>query len=206
MLSSRNFNSKGVEAFLVSEVAKNKKTRRAASMLAFKKVESEKAILTQNILAHPASIEISTNPSTSEFLLGADGSLFSFIGFPAGSDPVSELLSVANSSVFLKSTSPRIRKKEGIVQFLFQVRVPSVQDLSASPNLKLPFESGLSWVDGIERGISGLGNYMYKASGFRTSRSGQGLQSKLKVRSGKFKNTPYMTEILQKFMLSISKG
>ena len=61
----------------------------------------------------------------------------------------------------------------------------------------MPWASGRSWAKGIEQGISGLG-YLIK-NNTSLSRSGAALQSSVKIRSSRYKNTPYISAILKKY-------
>ena len=65
----------------------------------------------------------------------------------------------------------------------------------------MPWESGRSWVNGIERGISGFSFYLFKK--FKGSRSGTGLQSKSEVNSLSFKPTKYLSKIIDNFTKNI---
>jgi len=67
----------------------------------------------------------------------------------------------------------------------------------------MPFEGGRSWVRGVEKGISGFSNYVFKKY-FKNSRSGTGLQSEHEVRTGSFKPTPYLSSILKKFYSKVN--
>ena len=68
---------------------------------------------------------------------------------------------------------------------------------------RMPWESGNSWVVGIERGISGFSNYMYFTKGegrfAARSRSGKAVQSKKEINAGTFRPTKYITEILDNY-------
>ena len=59
----------------------------------------------------------------------------------------------------------------------------------------LPWATGRSWAEGIERGLSGLGHLLRKNKG----RSGAAIQTSVKVRGGKFQNTPYISAFLRKY-------
>ena len=63
---------------------------------------------------------------------------------------------------------------------------------SATP---LPWATGRSWLQGIETGMSGLGRYLSEES--EASRSGGGIQSQGIIRSGRFRNAKYISEILK---------
>ena len=73
----------------------------------------------------------------------------------------------------------------------------TVQELFDST--PLPWASGRSWLKGIETGLSGLGRYLNIDA--ENSRSGGGIQSQNKIRSGAFKKTPYISKILNNFIV-----
>ena len=120
--------------------------------------------------------------------------LFGFIGFDKNDEPTEIVREM------LKTSDLRfIRIKKEIVDF--KVFYPSAEELfQATP---LPWASGRSWLKGIESGMSGLGRYLNIESG--ASRSEGGIQSKDAVRSGGFKNTKYISEILNNFIKKINK-
>ena len=75
----------------------------------------------------------------------------------------------------------------------FMVTLPTAEQIfSITP---LPWATGRSWAQGIERGLSGLGFLLKKNKG----RSGAAIQSRVKVRGGKFHNTPYISAFLKKY-------
>jgi hypothetical protein len=65
----------------------------------------------------------------------------------------------------------------------------------------MPWQEGRSWAEGIERGISGLGNYINKSSS--SSRSSQGVQVKNRIRGGQFRNTKYLSSIINNFKKNV---
>jgi hypothetical protein len=62
----------------------------------------------------------------------------------------------------------------------------------------MPWEGGRSWLLDIERGISGLGAYLYGR--FKSSRSGTGIQSKYNYANRRFQNVKYFSEMYSKFL------
>ena len=71
-------------------------------------------------------------------------------------------------------------------------------------NTPMPWAPGRSWVEGIERGISGVGKYLKIDSRKGVaSRSGAGLQVKNGPMSGSFRNTKYLSQILNDLRSSI---
>jgi hypothetical protein len=88
----------------------------------------------------------------------------------------------------LKPRAKKIRKKdfeiEGVVEWVTVGELASV-----SP---MPWEPG-SWLEGIERGISGLGEHMEARS---KGRSRGGIQVKGKINQGMFMPTKYLPAML----------
>ena len=76
---------------------------------------------------------------------------------------------------------------------IFEVTLPTAEDIFAVT--PLPWASGRSWAEGIERGLSGLGYLLRKNKG----RSGAAIQSRVKVRGGRFHNTPYISAFIRKY-------
>ena len=120
------------------------------------------------------------------------GSLFGFIGFDESDSPTEIVREMLNESE-LKF----IKIKDKVVNF--RIFYPSKEDLfSATP---LPWATGRSWLKGIESGMSGLGRYLNEESS--ASRSGGGIQSEGIIRSGRFRNSKYISEILHNFIKKI---
>ena len=68
----------------------------------------------------------------------------------------------------------------------------------------MPWEAGLSWLDRIEKGISGCGYYMSVANR-RFSRSGKGVQLDRKVRDGRYSPVSYYSGIINKFRKGMTR-
>jgi hypothetical protein len=149
---------------------------------------------------HPVTKEIMSGPEgyNQSGTLGGYGNLFSFIGFEEGMDPIAPIRYILQKSLNVKATPSN--HKSMIMNFL--VELPSKESLfEASP---MPWASGRSWLEGIERGISGLGNYLNTMS--FSSRSGEGVQTKNKIRSGGFRNTQYLSSLLNNLAIDVRKG
>ena len=54
---------------------------------------------------------------------------------------------------------------------------------------------------GVEKGISGYSNYMYKKS--NVSRSGSAFQAPKRIRSGSFKAMDYVSQIIKEFQVGV---
>jgi hypothetical protein len=158
-----------------------------------------KQLMLRDFDEHPVTLEIKAGPralNTSNTLDGY-GNLFSFIGFPQGSDPIAPLKLMMDLGTFFRYSSFRTNT------FYFKVVVPSKSQIdSVSP---MPWEAGNSWTEGVERGITNLSNYIYRTT--IKGRSKQGLQTGEEVNEDlSFKTIPYLTEILSEFRERINNS
>ena len=155
----------------------------------FKKIKNE---LIKEFLSDPVTIEILQGARGSNIsgTLGGVSNLFAFIGFDSGEQPISPILqSLENIQI---TYNKEIRKRGIGVEF--DVSMPTAQDIFAIT--PLPWASGRSWAEGIERGLSGLGYLLRKDGG----RSGAAVQSRVnKIRSGRFQNRPYISALIKKY-------
>lgn len=179
-----------------------------------RRFESKKKELLEEVLESDAAQELLEGPEadSSKFITSVGdvptGNLFSFIGFYANSNPVDELIEIIDLFVQFDNSAFAFTPRAEInrIDYTFQARVPSVQELGKQPKLSLPWESGLSWIEGIENGISGIGNYLFDLDRvFRTSRSGPAIQAKSRrgqlINIGKriFAPAPFLTPIFERF-------
>ena len=135
-------------------------------------------------------LEQKTNTDSSAFV--GNGSLFGFIGFDSSDEPTSIVREMLESSQI-----KFVKIRGAIVDF--KILYPSKEELfEATP---LPWAAGRSWLRGIEVGLSGLGRYLNIQSD--ASHSGGGIQADNNVRSGRFKNTQYISQILNNFIKKI---
>ena len=148
-------------------------------------------------------------PVTQELLQGPDGAntsgtlggvsnLFAFIGFDRGEQPILPIIQLLeNTSLqFLKKTGGR-NLKFGI---MYTVSLPTSEKIFAIT--PMPWATGRSWAQGIERGISGLGFLLRKNN---KGRSGAAIQTGVKVRGGKFNNTAYISVFINKYKKRFKK-
>ena len=171
-----------------------KKAKEKALEKAEKKVEKEKGKLIEAFDNHEVTKEIAAGPKTSNTsgTLGGYGNLFSFIGFDAGSDPITPVKELLNE-IEVKNI-----KKNGD-EYNVTVKYPSQNEISkVTP---LPFENGRSWAIGIEKGISGFTQYIYTK--FLDGRSKQGVQSDKAKGLGSFKKQDYLNLLIQNFINNI---
>ena len=161
---------------------------------AFQKIKNQ---MIAEFLNHPVTIELRgglESPNISGTLGGKSGNLFSFIGFNSGEDPTKAIEEVLQNTDFRFS---RLTTKS----IEFKIFVPDAKEVfTVTP---MPWAPGRSWAKGIESGLSGLGYLLRKSSA--SSRSGVAVQSKKRVRGGKFQNVPYISSLLKKYKTKFDK-
>ena len=172
----------------------SKKAKDKAFEKAEKKVQVEKSRLIDAFDNHEVTKEIAAGPKASNTsgTLGGYGNLFSFIGFDAGSDPITPVKEVLNE---IEAKNIKLNGD----QYSVSVKYPSQNEISkVTP---LPFENGKSWAIGVEKGISGFTQYIYTK--FLAGKSKEGLQSDKRSNSGSFKKQDYLNSLLQDFIKNI---
>lgn len=148
--------------------------------------EFDASEITLELKAGESSPESASNLSNT---LGGKGNLFSFIGFPAGSTPSTDLRDSLDRNV--TKNTPKLTPRFDAIEVEFSVKVNNTAIAKETP---LPFEKGQSWAFGIERGISGFSRFL--AGFFKASRSGGGVQARHEVRAAEFQEKPYITPLL----------
>ena len=169
-----------------------KALRRDLEKEAKRKFKRIKAEMIKEFLSHPITQEIMEGPSAPNIsgTLGGVSNLFAFIGFDAGNQPVAPILERLEAVDIIYNKE----YKEKGIGVSFNVFLPTAEDIFAIT--PLPWATGRSWAEGIERGITGLG-YLVKKSG---GRSGAAVQSRVnKVRGGRFQNTPYISSFIKRY-------
>jgi len=156
------------------------------------KLRKQQEELVRDFEDHPVTREIGGGPSAtgSSGVTGGYGNLFSFIGFEAGSNPNAPLRQLFNRKI---NYSIRSINSDG--SFKITLQIPSLDE--AFQVTPIPWASGSSWAEGIEKGISNIGSFVYKSS-TPSSRSGTGLQVN-KGAGAIFNNTPYISKIIKEF-------
>jgi hypothetical protein len=180
------------------KVAQSRKYNREVDQVAEKRFNEAKRKLLEEFDNHPVTQELKSGPSSSNLsdTLGGYGNLFSYIGFPDGTDPTTAVRAFLATSIKIKRSS-----RGGDLNVSYSVNLPSLQDFGFA---KMPWEGGNNWVSGIESGISGFSYYMTKATD--ASRSGSAIQIDNKIRSrGTSVGVSYMTKIVNKFRQRIMK-
>ena len=158
-------------------------------------VEEAKERLIEEFMSHliTQEIEAGSRATNMSQTLGGYGNLFSYIGFEQGSDPIAPIKNYLRRAVRLKKVNAQR------LQFVLKVELPSKGDIIAlSP---VPWAPGRSWVDAMERGLSGLGHYLLTDSPF--SRSGNAIQATVNLRGGSFQRVPYLSPMLKSIVPNI---
>jgi hypothetical protein len=183
-------------------IARNSKSlKKTGDDIVLKKYEQSKENFFEEFQSHPVTQEIQDGPTASNVssTLNGVGNLFSFIGFERGSNPIAPVSSFLKNAFQIKKLKTEIGRSKIVINY--KVSYPTQKELdSLTP---MPWEPGNSWLINVEKGISGFSNYISKK--FSKGRSGTGVQSSENVRSGNFKPTKYMSEIVSNFLKSVKK-
>ncbi len=183
---------------MYKSVATSEIGQKRVNTVARREFEAKKREMIEAFDAHPVTKEIEAGPGTANLsnTLGGEGDLFSFLGFDSEAEPTEPLREVLQNEVVL-TNSTSVEAKTDKVTYKFSVRIPTESIKKATP---MEWEKGLSWAEGIERGVSGFSNFL--RGFFGTSRSGGGIQTENQVRATSFKPRTYLTEILADFLKS----
>lgn len=150
--------------------------------------KSKKTKILNRLLKHPVSIELSNKTPNSK-LLGGYGTLFGFMGFEAGSNPVSYLYDYLNERI-----QPSFIQSPDRLSVRVSIKIPSYDEMRLDPNLVLPWNAGLSWPEALEIGIDNFGNFL-SSSRRSLGRSELGIQTKFEVRSDSVIQINYLKDI-----------
>lgn len=188
------------EADVKAAISSNKQYQAELKKIIKEQFEERKEALVENFTNHPVTKEISAEESPNiSNTLGGYGNLFGFLGFDQGSDPIYPVQETLKEKTKLDHISIKTSTDSVLVRY----SVPDLDDFNSSAQLEW---DATNWVKGIERGISGFQNFMAKAAG----KSGQGIQIKGSIKpftggANRFRNTKYMSDLINKFKLSINK-
>lgn len=128
--------------------------------------------------------------------------MFTFIGFDQGGDPITPLRSLLARSIKITS----MRKQRGRLGLIIKFTMPSEEQIAAVTPSPWSTES---WVTAVEKGMSGLGRYLYsKQTGrFSSSRSGQAIEASIDVRgAGSSSPVEYVSKVLRDMLIGIENS
>jgi hypothetical protein len=177
------------------EIFNNRAVKKMVRDIVKAEVEKEKILFRADFESHPVTQELEggENASNNSGTLGGYGNLFSFLGFNKGTNPTSPVKSLIQSIRIDRNVQTSIKG------FKIKVNIPSKEEFAAIT--PMPWEGGRSWLLDMERGISGLGAYLYGR--FAESRSGRGIQSKYNYSNRAFRNVKYFSQMYTKFLKRI---
>jgi hypothetical protein len=184
-----------------NKVGRSPKIKNKMDHSARKRFDLAKSKALEDFDQHLVTKELRGGPGANNVsdTLGGYGNLFTFMGFAAGETPTEAVKNFLRASIRLRCGKPASRGSK--INVNYSVKFPALEDFDFA---KMPWESGRNWVQAIERGVSGFGYYMAKAT--EASRSGAAIQIDGKLRSkGSSAGTKYMSEILLNFMKRIKR-
>ena len=192
------------KGFLEKVVRNSYTVSKQSDIIIKRRVAGLKGVALKEFDKHPVTRELSQGPAGVNLsnTLNGVGNLFSFIGFHKGQNVIGPIRDTLKDHFDLVGAQGKKRGRKGVEAFTYQLSIPSINSFDLVS--RMPWESGNSWVVGIERGISGFSHYMYLKLGegkelTSKSRSGKGLQSRKTLNAGIFKPIPYITEILNNY-------
>lgn len=185
-------NIRGLKREIAGQYSAKFKKKLASKIIA--DVEKVKKQMLAEFDSHSVTQDIEAGPNASNIAGG--GSLFGLIGFNSGDDPIQRLRAFLIKTLKVKINN--ISSKD--VEFSFTVDIPTKEELdSLAP---LPWAAGRSWIDEVERGVSGLGRFLVKQS--PASRSGNAIQVDGQVRSSSMSGEPYITKIIANMIKNLT--
>lgn len=169
-----------------------------------KKLKEETLKMVSAFDNHAVTREIEAGPgaSNSSATLGGYGNLFTFIGFSRGGDPISPLRSLLARSIKIVS----MRKQRNQLGLTVKFTMPTEEQIAAVTPSPWSTES---WVEAVEKGMSGIGRYLYSknAGRFSTSRSGQAIEARVEIRgAGSSSPMEYTSKILKDMLANIERS
>lgn len=153
-----------------------------------------------NFESSPITIELESGPQSSNTsgALGGVGNLYTFLGFDRGSDPISPLRNLLAQSIYIVS----IRKKRNELALRLVFHLPTEEEIAAVTGL--PWAEGDSWTAALERGISNLGQTLFKSG---AGKSGGAIQADGEVRSVSSSiPVDYLTRMLNELQAGVEKS
>lgn len=105
---------------------------------------------------HVVCRELREGTVPSSIVPSSSSSLFGFMGFDAGTDPVGELLDFLDANI-----EARFKARMTTLSATSSIILPTKISMRRA-GLVLPWSSGTSWPEQIEKGVSGLKYYLEK--------------------------------------------
>ena len=179
-----------VQKSLTGQKAKNFMMRKAKNKLSI-----AKSMLDDDIDSDPVSQKIEGDPKT-----------IGYFGFEEGELPVENLKRAMSNRIGMTSKSTvRTRKGKSSrgATYKFKVKFPSSKDIYSEYILSLPWISK-TWVEGVERGLSGVEKFAYKPGKGR-SEFGFQLKGNVKDPITPIQDDGYIARIRKYFSENLAK-
>lgn len=154
---------------------------------------------------HPVTKEIDggiDSPNYSKTLIGFNSdegkNLYSFIGFYDGDDPLEAIRERLDED---HPDGPKLKYIKGsqVRNLVFQFRITPPNKDEIYNETPMPWANGISWAERVELGMPGVTRFLNKI-GLRSSRSGGGIQVKSDLRSTRFSNRRFLSQIFGDFL------
>lgn len=147
---------------------------------------------------HPVSRELMHPVSPSAFLEGKKGTLFGYLGFEAGSNPVENFINLLDATWI---EPPKKQFTLNGFKVFIKLNFPTKTQMKAA-GLVLGWQKSLAWPYAIEKPLSNLPYYLYEdKDGKRivtnASVSGQGIQVKKAHYDATFSGVDYISDIIR---------
>lgn len=176
--------------------------RRTAQRIAEESVLNAQEEMVERFENHQVTKELEggidySGPSVvSYFKSDVKANLYSFVGFPSGTDPLKLLRELLKSRIEVRIST----RSKNI--YYFRILAPTTKDIEEATPLPEEYVAGdFSWARAVEEGDGeALGIGQFLAIRVSASRSGGGIQVEdMSPQSSDVKATPYITEILEAF-------
>jgi len=151
------------------------------------------------VQSHPFSIDLLSHSPSSRLGGSKSGTLFGFMGFQSGSNPIDELTKTLKSNI--KYSVLKGRKKNELASVT--ISIPTKSAFSSLQRLPWTQES---WPFLVEKGISGLQFYINDGKFPDSSRSGEGNQVNRVIRNADFAREDYLTPLFSEFRKRLLLG
>lgn len=177
-----------------------KEIERQVTPILKKEFDKKKDKILQYYNDHPVTRELEAGPTADGSIVTTDhgGNLFSFLGFHEGEDPAGALREELDKEIQPTDLLIAQANKNNTLLVSLRIQTPTIKEISQKASEQVQLEwTDRDWVKTIEKGSSGFGQYLFKlVNKFKNSRSGTAIQTKSTLRSGSFKGTRYISDVL----------
>lgn len=138
------------------------------------------------------------------------GNLFSLIGFEESQEPIPALREMLDDSITIDLSKKQVSvsRETGRIEIETPVSIPTLEEIyvktAADGDTQVPWNKGRSFVNLIQKGITGFGSYL-AGTMFANSRSGGGVQAtneeggSKQIRDADLGGIPYLNRLLRAF-------